>query len=129
MVPRKPGRKHPWENRSYWNKQLRVFILQRDILCRICQRKGSTVVDHIVPFIAPDGSVSWALFSDPANLRGLCAECHNKVTATFDRGFGNAPKAGKENFRPLKDGEFQSSAVEASDESLFVGLDELLKDL
>jgi hypothetical protein len=96
FVPRTS--KHPWENRSFWRNKLRVFILQRDPLCRICKRRASEVADHVKPFIAPDGTVSWVLFSDVNNLRGLCAECHNTVTSKYDRGFGNAPKEGKTEF-------------------------------
>ncbi len=113
MVPRTC--KHPWENRAFWRKQLRVFILQRDPICRICQKRASAVVDHIKPFIAPDGTVSWVLFSSPENLRGLCAPCHNTATATYDRGFGNAPKAGKEDHIAVtgEDGQqYKSSTID-----------------
>jgi hypothetical protein len=75
-----------------------VFILQRDPVCKICHRAASSHVDHIVPFIKPDGSVSWALFSDVTNLRGLCAPCHDRATATFDGGFGNVRKEGKTDY-------------------------------
>jgi hypothetical protein len=99
------GAKHPWENRAFWRKHLRVFILQRDPICKICGRSASEIVDHIVPFITPEGIVSWALFSDVTNLRGLCVPCHSTVTSKFDRGFGNKPKAGKTDFiAPTTDG-------------------------
>lgn len=89
---------HPFYNlaRYGWRKGYRIAELQRHPICCLCQRNASTMVDHIVPFISPEGIVSWALFSDPANHRALCAPCHSKLTATFDGGFGNPRKAGKE---------------------------------
>jgi hypothetical protein len=88
---------HPWENRAFWRKQLRPFILQRDPLCKLCGREGSTIVDHVIPFISADGHISWVLFSDPLNLRGLCMSCHAKVTTLFDGGFGHR-KSGKADY-------------------------------
>ncbi len=116
LVRVKPNDTHPWYTRAFWRKHLRVFILQRDPICKICGRSASQIVDHIVPFISPEGIVSWALFSDVTNLRGLCAPCHNTVTATYDRGFGNKPKAGKTDFTvPTSDGgagrQFLSSTI------------------
>jgi 5-methylcytosine-specific restriction protein A len=67
-----------------------VFILQRDIICKICNRAASTCVDHIVPFISPQGVVSWERFKDPLNLQGLCQPCHSRKTATEDGGFGHS---------------------------------------
>ena len=59
-------------------------------------------------------NISWVLFSDINNLRGLCWECHSQVTALFDRGFGRVAKAGKSEFtRATGEGgrEFVSSSL------------------
>ena len=73
----------PSQNGRYdrrWQR-LRLVILARDPLCVFCLRDGriapSAVVDHIKPIAErPD------LRLDPDNLRGLCAPCHNRHTAT-----------------------------------------------
>jgi len=112
LVPAKS--KHPWENRSFWRNTLRPFALRRDPICVICNRNPSTRVDHIIPFIAADGTISWKLFADNANHRALCESCHNRVTSTFDHGFGNPRKEGKANeVMPTGDGgrQFASSSI------------------
>ena len=87
--------RHPWYGRAFWRKKLRVHILQRDPICVMCQREASTDVDHVVPWMTAEGIVSWALFSDPNNCRGLCHADHSIATATFDRGFGNVARSDK----------------------------------
>ena len=66
-----------------WQK-LRLVILARDPLCVLCLPRrltASTQVDHIRPIAErPD------LRLDPANLRGLCAPCHSRRTAAYERG-------------------------------------------
>jgi hypothetical protein len=94
LVPAKGS--HPWYGRNSWKKGFRVAELQRHPVCCLCERNPSTMVDHIRPFISPEGYVSWALFSDPANHRALCKSCHDTLTSTYDGGFGNPRKAGKE---------------------------------
>ena len=75
---------------------------------------ASSHADHITPFIKADGTVSWVLFSDVNNLRGLCAPCHDRATATFDGGFGNIRKEGKTDYVAPTGGagrQFTSSSV------------------
>lgn len=106
--------RHPWYGRACWHKGYRVAALQRHPICEVCKRNAATCVDHIKDFIAEDGTVSWALFSDPANHRSLCEECHNRTTPMFDGGFGNKRKAGKESYTlPTGAGgkQFASSSV------------------
>src|ERR1039458_417170 len=88
--------RHPWYAKAAWKNGFRKVALQKNPVCCLCQRNPATVVDHIVPFINAEGYVSWALFSDPMNHRALCAPCHSRLTAEFDRGFGNPAKQGKE---------------------------------
>ena len=118
---------HPFYNRAFWRKQLRVFILQRDPICRTCNRNASTIADHIIPF-----GDDWVKFSDPSNIAGRCKPCHDKKTATFDGGFGNAPKT----YDPLAaviTGEhgrqFQASTVGAEALDRALGTPEELKKL
>jgi 5-methylcytosine-specific restriction endonuclease McrA len=54
---------------------LRACILRRDPVCKHCNRQGSTRADHIV-----DHRGDEKLFWDPANLQGLCEDCHNIKT-------------------------------------------------
>ena len=65
---------HAWYCTAHW-RQLRILALQRDPLCRECQRVASTRVDHIKPHKG-----NWDLFVDLENLQGLCEECHNRKT-------------------------------------------------
>jgi hypothetical protein len=94
------------------------------------------MVDHIVPFITPEGIVSWALFSDPSNHRALCRPCHSTLTATFDGGFGNTRTAGKESATVPTNCEgvgkqFTSSTISVRkvDAALDFDVDELLKGI
>jgi len=63
-------------------RRLRKLILNRDPLCKADDcNKPSTDVDHIVP--KRDGGRD-----DPANLQGLCHECHSRKTALEDGRWG-----------------------------------------
>lgn len=64
-------------------RRLRAAVLQRDVKCSTpgCYR-ASTVADHIKPR-AQGGADALP------NLRGLCASCHGRVTASADGGYGN----------------------------------------
>lgn len=67
-----------------WRK-LRVVILRRDPVCRLCKQSPSRHVDHI---ISREGGGS----DRPSNLQGTCARCHSRKTAAHDGGFGNRKK-------------------------------------
>ncbi|MGH8660021.1 MAG: HNH endonuclease [Gammaproteobacteria bacterium] len=58
-------------------RRLRLLVLARDPVCRICQRAPSTDVDHIIP--KRRGGAD-----DPSNLQGLCSSCHARKTALTD---------------------------------------------
>lgn len=75
-----------WYHRAHW-KNLRKLVLSRDPVCRVCQRNAATIADHIIPHKG-----QWALFTDMANLQGICKPCHDKKTATENGGFGNLSK-------------------------------------
>ena len=62
---RRTGR--PWRRKRAW-------ILQRDPLCRICERRASSEVDHIIPLGLGGGHES-------ENLQGLCRTCHREKSA------------------------------------------------
>lgn len=57
---------------AHW-RRLRLYILRRDPVCVICQRRAASVVDHITPK-ARGGT------DDEKNLRGLCPGCHATKT-------------------------------------------------
>lgn len=75
---------------SRWRKA-RIGYLRRHPLCVHCEAEGvvcaASVVDHIVPHRGDR-----RLFWDRANWQSLCAEHHNRKTATEDSNFtaGNA---------------------------------------
>jgi hypothetical protein len=110
-----PRGAHPFYNlaRFGW-KQKRLACLQKYPICTMCLRKPSQVVDHLKPFITPEGIVSWALFADPANHVAKCRSCDSTLTAKYDGGFGNKRKAGKESHcQPTGESgkQFSSSSV------------------
>lgn len=49
------------------------MILARDPICKMCERRPSEAVDHIISK-AKGGS------DDAANLQGLCTRCHAAKT-------------------------------------------------
>lgn len=69
---------------SRW-QQARLEHLYREPLCRACQSAGrivaATVVDHIQPHKGDH-----ALFWRRSNWQSLCESCHNRKTATEDKG-------------------------------------------
>lgn len=60
-----------------WRKA-RLVVLARDIICQVCREAAANECDHINPRCntSPD---EWF---NPANLQGLCKECHSKKTRT-----------------------------------------------
>ena len=67
-----------------WKKHRAQFLLEHP-LCVECRRKGyvmpATVVDHIVPHKGDK-----VLFWDKNNWQSLCKSCHDRKTATEDKG-------------------------------------------
>ena len=53
---------------------VRRFVLNRDPICKVCDKRLSTEVDHIVP-LAEGGNPY-----DPAGLQGICSPCHRAKT-------------------------------------------------
>jgi 5-methylcytosine-specific restriction protein A len=61
-------------NKQYHTAQwrrLRVIVLNRDPICKMCDDRASSVADHIIP-VRLGGSM-W----DLSNLQGVCDTCHN----------------------------------------------------
>lgn len=56
-----------------WWKKIRVRILKRDPVCRVCGLRPSTEVDHILARFAGGKN-------NPENLQGLCGRCHKRKT-------------------------------------------------
>lgn len=81
-------------SRGYGRKwqAARLGYLQHHPLCVHCLAKGhvttATVCDHIDPH--KGDMVKFWDFEN--NIESLCQTCHNKKTAEFDGGFGNAQK-------------------------------------
>lgn len=59
-------------------RRLRLLVLNREPLCRRCERPA-TDVDHILP--RSSGGTD-----DPSNLQALCHACHSSKTSTEDGG-------------------------------------------
>jgi len=60
-----------YRNSKEW-KQLREQVLQEEPICRICGKRASTEVDHIISL--PQGS------KERWNLQGVCKSCHSAKT-------------------------------------------------
>ena len=54
-------------------RRLRILILHRDPVCKVCDRRASWEVDHIKP-LRLGGTNRWW------NLQGLCKPCHSRKT-------------------------------------------------
>src|ERR1700756_1909496 len=67
-------RRLPWTNRD-GSFGIRRNILQRDPICKRCNRAPSTVADHIYPHKG-----DWKLFTNLNNLMGVCKPCHDEKT-------------------------------------------------
>lgn len=71
------------ENSSFYNsrqwRKLRLMVLERDPICKMCEMRGTIttacVVDHIQS-IRDGGSKLYI-----NNLQGLCTRCHNSKSA------------------------------------------------
>jgi len=63
-----------WYRTMRW-RALRLVILRRDPVCVDCGELPSRHVDHRMPHRGDP-----RLFWDPANLQGLCAQCHARKT-------------------------------------------------
>jgi 5-methylcytosine-specific restriction enzyme A len=74
------GSSHARGYGARWRK-LRDLVLHEEPICRVCKRKASTDVDHIVP-------KSRGGTDARANLQGLCKPCHSTKTAKEDGGWG-----------------------------------------
>lgn len=72
---RRDSRSREIYNSSRWRK-LRLVVLRRDVLCRVCGDAAATIADHIVPI--EQGGDAWSV----ENLQGVCVPCHNAKTAS-----------------------------------------------
>jgi len=61
-------------NTTAWRK-IRFVFLRDHPICNICNRKESTVLDHIMP-VRLGGN-----FWDTRNFQALCKYCHNSKSA------------------------------------------------
>ena len=128
-------RAQEWGNTVAW-KRAREERLLKNPVCEQCAKEPSTLVAHIRSFITPEGVASRELFFDPAYYRALCRSCHSRLTTTYDGGFGNQRKSGKEmHVQPTgaTGKQFSSGSIGASklDEALGTPEDlaDLLKDI
>lgn len=77
---------------SRWSKYSKRYRLNNP-LCVLCEKEGKLTlaqcVDHIKPVV---GGQNDLLFWEPTNHRSLCHNCHSRVTAEQDGGYGNQRK-------------------------------------
>ena len=64
------GYSGPW-------KRIRLMVLARDPICRMCDRLPSLHVDHIERHVPGEAH-------DMDRLQGLCASCHSKKGVQYD---------------------------------------------
>lgn len=75
-----PAWKHPITG-------MRRFILNRDPVCVECNKRASTIADHV-----RDHRGDLRLFMDPLNIRGICKPCHDAKTGS-QHGSNRTPQA------------------------------------
>jgi 5-methylcytosine-specific restriction enzyme A len=77
--------------------RMRHVVLVEEPVCRICERKPSTQVDHIKP-VCEGGT------DERDNLQGICEACHEEKTRK-DLGIKNKPvKVGLDGYPIKEDG-------------------------
>ena len=74
---------------------MRHVVLVEEPVCKICGRRASTQVDHIIP-LSKGGT------DERSNLQGTCDECHEKKTAD-DLGYQPAKKIGLDGYPIVKE--------------------------
>ncbi len=88
----------PWDNERIANSRtrgrrwmrMRNAVLIEEPVCRICGKKPSTQVDHIIP-ICKGGT------DERSNLQGTCDDCHDTKTAK-DLGIKQKNKIGLDGY-------------------------------
>jgi 5-methylcytosine-specific restriction protein A len=67
-----------WYDLALWRgpNGLRITVLARDPVCKVCNRNPSTIADHIRPHRG-----NFDLFCSLDNLQGICEACHNEKSA------------------------------------------------
>ena len=68
-------------------RAVRMRVLRRDPMCKICGTKPSTVVDHIIP-VSRGGRLL-----DPLNLQGACWDCNSRKGNLLPGEDGLCPRA------------------------------------
>ena len=82
-----------------WRKGLRLRILRRDPICKMCRIMPSRHADHIKPHNDdPD------LFWDEKNCQGLCDSCHSIKTRAEEKGEELPPEIGLDGWPVEKEG-------------------------
>lgn len=70
---------HSFYKTSRW-QQLRLLVLKREPLCRMCKANdmltAAEMIDHIVPI-----KIDWSMRLREENLQPLCHACHRVKTA------------------------------------------------
>jgi 5-methylcytosine-specific restriction endonuclease McrA len=69
--------------------RVRLIVLARDIMCRICKTKPAVEADHVERARDVVKKFGLAEFFNPERLQGLCHECHSRKTAR-EVGFAGA---------------------------------------
>jgi 5-methylcytosine-specific restriction protein A len=75
--------------------RMKEVVLIEEPVCRICNRKPSTQVDHIMP-LCKGGT------DERDNLQGVCEECHDTKTAN-DLGIKQKNKIGLDGYPTAKE--------------------------
>lgn len=77
---------HSFYKTSRW-QQLRLLVLKREPLCRMCKANdmltAAEMIDHIVPI-----KLDWSMRLREDNLQPLCHACHRVKTAEDVRKYG-----------------------------------------
>ncbi len=71
------------ENSSFYNsrqwRKVRLMVLERDPICKVCEQRGKVVSACVVDHIDPISNGGAKLYIN--NLQGLCTSCHNSKSS------------------------------------------------
>ena len=84
-IPKRPEHMREVDNSAFYNskrwRSLRKYFIQKNPLCRHCERDGITKPAYVIDHIKPISIYGMGVATDINNLQALCESCHNKKSA------------------------------------------------
>lgn len=103
-LKRSPWKRHPSKANALYTKDLREYIKERDVYCRICGGRGDQV-HHVIPSGRYKRHPEWYTITnvhDERNLMWICWLCHAVVTDNKHGELERAIEIQEARFGPLR---------------------------